>query len=142
MGKKFHHFKLIPVVLVVLLLTMGSTAIGQVKNVEGISCEISAARAEYAAADPLAIEFSMINNTDDTLYVSKWKTPLEGFNSDMFTVTKGEEKVTYIGRLVKRASPSPDDYILIGPNKKVSRTIDLSEGYAVYKEGNYTVALT
>jgi len=138
MHKYFHHSKVSPMVVFVLLLTVG-LAMGQVRSVQGISCEIRPVRTKYAAVDRLAIAYSMINNTDDTLYLCKWKTPLEGFDSNMFTVTKDEEEVTYIGRLIKRGSPSPDDYVLIAPKGRVSGTIDLSEGYAVYKEGDYTV---
>jgi peptidyl-Lys metalloendopeptidase len=88
------------------------------------------------------LTFKLKNNTNTTLNVLKWLTPLEGFNSNMFQIEISGEKAVYIGRTVKRAAPRPEDYIEIKAGETVEKVINLAEAYAVYKAGDYKVAYT
>ena len=125
--------------LLFVLFAGGLLAQGTAENIEGIACEITAGQASYKAAQPMTIVFKLKNETADTMYVLKWKTPLEGFNSDMFVVMRGEDKLTYIGRVVKRGAPKPGDYVKISPHGMVETSVDLSEAYAVFEKGDYSV---
>jgi peptidyl-Lys metalloendopeptidase len=94
---------------------------------------------QFRADQPLNLTFKLKNNTNTTLYVLKWLTPLEGFNSNMFQIEISGEKAVYIGRTVKRAAPRPEDYEKIKAGETVKKELNLAEAYAVYKAGDYKV---
>ena len=50
-------------------------------------------------------------------------------------------ELAYRGKLVKRATPTSDDYVWIGPGGSVSFVLDLVEGYDFLPVGQYTVQL-
>jgi peptidyl-Lys metalloendopeptidase len=95
--------------------------------------------AQYKAEDRQILQFSLINDSNETMYVLKWDTPFDGFNNDMFRVTKDGTQAVYMGRIVKRGPPQPDDYITIPPKDSVSVNVDLSEAYDINEAGSYSV---
>lgn len=95
----------------------------------------------YTISEQLNLHFTLSNNSDMTLSVLKWNTPLEGLNHDMFLVEKDGSPVPYLGRLVKRGTPQDDDYLTLKPGEAVSAVVDVSEGYGLYESGNYSVTL-
>lgn len=104
-----------------------------------VTSTIAIDRPQFRADQPLNLTFKLKNNTNTTLNVLKWLTPLEGFNSNMFQIEISGEKAVYIGRTVKRAAPRPEDYIEIRAGETVEKVINLAEAYAVYKAGDYKV---
>lgn len=139
MLNRFHISSIVRAIIIVLIIGSINTIRGNENSIDGLASEIQPARAKYAASHSLNISFSLTNNSDDTVYVCKWNTPLEGFNSDMFEVKLGQERIIYLGRLVKRGQPTPDDYIKIAPNGKVTEVIDLSKAYETSDTGEYSV---
>lgn len=84
---------------------------------------------EYSINEPIIITFTLENLTDQHILVLKWYTPLEGFKGEIFLVTCNGKNVPYEGRLVKRADPLEEDYILFGPHQSVHSKINLSDVY-------------
>jgi hypothetical protein len=84
---------------------------------------------EYSINDPIIITFTLENLTDQHISVLKWYTPLEGFKGEFFLVTCNGKTVPYEGRLVKRADPLEEDYLLLGPNQSVHSIVNLADAY-------------
>ena len=124
--------------LAVLLPGDGSA---EFKQASGLSSKLEVLSVEgYKAADSLSMRFTLTNDTDESLNVLRWQTPLEGFNANIFQVTVGDKPVLYTGRLVKRGAPQPEDYVAIGPGESASVDVDLAKAYAIYDAGDYSVA--
>jgi peptidyl-Lys metalloendopeptidase len=85
------------------------------------------------------LQFTLTNNSDKTLTILKWNTPLDGFYSDMFLVARDGEAVSYLGVMVLREEPRPEDYIVLKPGESASTEFDLGEQYALVDAGEYTV---
>jgi peptidyl-Lys metalloendopeptidase len=94
---------------------------------------------QYRAQDREILTFTLTNNSNESVSVLKWQTPLEGIRSDMFWVRKQEEIAVYLGRMVKRGAPKPEDYVTLDPRESISIDFDLAEVYDISKAGNYTV---
>ncbi len=101
--------------------------------------ELTMDKAALTTADGVNVRFSLANQGATDLLVLKWKTPLAGFDSDLFVVERDGERVAYTGRLAKRAAPRASDYVRIPAGDSVSVTFDLSAVYDMRKPGNYTV---
>ena len=111
----------------------------QLKVAENVVTQIEVIQTEYRSVDPLSIRFSVTNNSDKQLHILKWNTPLEGINADVFNILKDEKPVVYIGRVIKRGNPQPEDYVSINANDQVSVEIDLSDAYDIYEAGSYDI---
>ncbi|HXU47301.1 MAG TPA: M35 family metallo-endopeptidase [Thermoanaerobaculia bacterium] len=118
-------------------------ALGQTKPVESrdLAAGIEIAKARVAAAEPVTVRFTLTNRSAETQRVLKWNTPLEGLYSDLFRVVHAGREVPYIGVLVKRGTPKPDDYVTLAPGGSTSAEIDLAKGYALAETGSYEVRL-
>jgi peptidyl-Lys metalloendopeptidase len=104
-----------------------------------LATHLTLEKAELTMAEGVNVRFSLANQGADDLLVLKWKTPLAGFESDIFVVERDGERVAYTGRLAKRAAPRATDYVRIPAGESVSATFDLSAVYDMRQPGNYTV---
>lgn len=112
---------------------------GLAEDTGGFTTSVTMERAEYGAADAIMLRFALTNDSDKSVNVLKWRTPLEGFNSDMFEVEIEGKRVTYTGRLVKRGAPRAGDYVSIAPGESVEAVVDIGTAYAIYQAGDYGV---
>jgi peptidyl-Lys metalloendopeptidase len=108
-------------------------------NITEISVKIELNKKTYKAEDQEGLKFTLINNSDNELSVLKWKTPLDGINSDMFNIEKEGEKSVYLGRIVKRGTPKPEDYVKLAPGESISKEFDLTNFYDISSVGNYNI---
>ena len=101
--------------------------------------EVTAAKTALTTEDGVNVRFTLTNQGASDLFVLQWKTPLAGFEGDLFAVERDGEPVPYTGRLVKRAAPRPSDYVRIEAGGSVSAAFDLSAVYDMRQPGTYTV---
>lgn len=88
------------------------------------------------------IIFYLQNNTEKSVQVLPWNTPLEKFlSADLFSVTVDGEQLSYVGRAVKRAAPEADDYISLAAGERRESLVVLSQGYDLSRTGEYRIAL-
>jgi hypothetical protein len=85
----------------------------------------------YVKGDPVTINFTLMNLSNENLWVLTWYTPLEDLRGKIFRVTCDGKDVPYQGRMLKRDQPNKDDYIEIHPGRSVSKIVDLSDAYQI-----------
>ncbi|HHL18157.1 MAG TPA: hypothetical protein ENJ33_00320 [Thiothrix sp.] len=111
-------------------------------SLSGLDFKLSMPKTEYFSTDKLTLNFTLTNTRNDPITFLKWQTPLENdFTGDMFTIQHKGQDVPYIGKMVKRAAPTEEDFMTLAAGESVSGLIDLAEGYAVEETGDYTIAL-
>lgn len=86
------------------------------------------------------LTFTLTNNTDTSLYILKWYTPLEGIAGEIFRVERDGQAVPYQGILATRIAPSPEAYILLEPGASTSAEVNLATAYDFSQAGEYTIA--
>ena len=96
----------------------------------------------YVIGEPVNLRFSLHNQTDRTLYVLTWYTPLEGIAGEIFRVVRDGDEVPYRGILAKRGDPSRDAYAVVKLGAAVSSIVDLAENYDLSQAGRYDVEFT
>jgi peptidyl-Lys metalloendopeptidase len=127
------------IVLACLIAVAGAPAMAGSLGSAALVPQLSMDKAALTTADSVNVRFSLANQGSSDLLVLKWKTPLAGFEADIFAVERDGERVAYTGRLAKRAAPRAADYVRIPAGESVSVTFDLSAVYDMRKPGNYTV---
>lgn len=106
-----------------------------------LATELRAVDARMPVGAPLELRFVARNDTDETLELLIWNTPLEEpLSADLFAVERDGERLPYRGRLIKRGQPEVDDLVRLAPGQAVERTVDIARYYAVDRPGRYTIA--
>jgi hypothetical protein len=93
-----------------------------------------------STGEAVNLSFTLTNNTDKSLYVLKWYTPLEGIAGEIFRVERDGQAVPYQGILATRIAPSPEAYILLEPGASTSAEVNLATAYDFSQVGEYTIA--
>jgi len=104
----------------------------------GLRAEITSPET-VPAGGPVWVRFTIANRGDRPLYLLDWYTPLEGVLGDIFQVTYRGQEQPYLGPLVSRAAPTPDQYVLLEPGDTETAVVDLAEVYDFSGAGNYQI---
>ncbi len=93
-------------------------------------------------ADAGVITAWVENTSSSAVELLIWNTPFEQpLSADIFTVTRNGEPLPYQGRMVKRASPQPGDWLALSPGERLTVDVDLALAYGIEGAGDYRVAL-
>ena len=132
----------LPVCLALLIIAAGCAPTPPGETIPPPKTELEATievPATLSSGEAVNLRFTLANNTDTSLYVLKWYTPLEGIAGEIFRVERDGQTIPYQGMLAKRAAPSPADYVLLEPGESVSAEVDLARAYDFSSAGEYTI---
>jgi hypothetical protein len=88
----------------------------------------------------LIAQVTIENTSPQPLPVLQWNVPPDGVMSqDLFEVHHEGILLPYIGKTVKRYSPSKSDYLTLQPGARATVTIPLKQGYHIREPGRYTI---
>lgn len=111
---------------VLMLMALG-LAYAKDKPMRGVSEKVSVASRD----GKVLVTLTVSNRTTQPIYL--WKVTYQGkqlFGPDFDVKQAGSAApVNYIGPMVKRAPPGPDDYFKLEPNGVHSNTIDITQSY-------------
>ena len=105
----------------------------------GVTVSVTAERQTLGKSDEVAVVVTMTNTSAATEYLLAWQTPFGAVEAPLFEVTRDGQPVPYLGRQVKRAAPTPADYIALAPGASRSVRVELSSLYAMGTTGAYSI---
>ena len=105
----------------------------------GVTVSVTAERQTLGKSDEVAVVVTMTNTSAVTEYLLAWQTPFGAVEAPLFEVTRDGQPVPYLGRQVKRAAPTPADYIALAPGASRSVRVELSSLYAMGTTGAYSI---
>jgi peptidyl-Lys metalloendopeptidase len=103
------------------------------------SLELDNPKGWIAGDEAVMLRFTIENRSAESLQVLRWQTPLAGIEHNMLQVMRDGIPVAYTGKLVKRAAPRPEDYLVIEAWGSLSVVFDPSASYDMVRAGEYTV---
>jgi peptidyl-Lys metalloendopeptidase len=101
--------------------------------------QVQAPQGEFRLDEPLVVSWSLTNESDRPLWVLRWFTPVDGIEANIFAVTRNGQPVPYVGKLVKRPAPTPEDYLELQPGQTLQLAVDISAAYDLTVKGDYAV---
>ena len=109
----------------------------------GIVAGIRPVQTTLTSDQPMQVLFFLENRTEQSIEVLPWNTPLERFiSADLFAVTRSDdERLPYVGRVVKRAAPTATDYLAIAAGEKREHVVTVSQAYDAREAGEYRIRL-
>ncbi len=106
----------------------------------GLRAELAVSSAAYLPYEPLTVQVSLSNEGNLPVRMLPWETPLAGLFSNALRVTHDGQEVAYLGPMVRRREPLPQDYIILAPGEHRTVSLDLAQAYAVDQPGRYEVS--
>jgi len=88
----------------------------------------------------IQVSFQVKNISDKNITFCTWQSPLEKtYKSIFFELIHNGNRIKYIGKKVKRSSPTKDVFFTLTPNETITYNIDLIEGYKISSKGEYQI---
>jgi peptidyl-Lys metalloendopeptidase len=122
----------------IAICAAGATA-GQVQGELNPRLELENPKGWIAGDEAVTLRFTIENRSAESLQVLRWQTPQSGIEHNLFQVLRDGLPVAYTGKLVKRAAPQPEDYLVIQAWGSLSVVFDPSASYDMVQAGEYTI---
>jgi len=135
--------------------TSSSVASAQENGKVKLEVTISSLSNTFSKSDPVIITFSIANVGEITATILKWFIPSSFINAEvlhgnLFSVKYATNSVeqldsgrvpsgNYVGALMKHASPTYKDFLVLNPKETYTVTFDLADYYSFSSGGIYTV---
>ena len=134
--KKHLHFKTAQAVL------LSASLLGATQALAGgaLHADLTASTLSYLPQEPLLVHVTLSNEGKLPIRMLTWGTPLEGMLSNALKVTHDGQEIAYLGPVVSRRQPLPQDYLILAPGERHTVVVDLAQAYAVDKPGHYEVS--
>ena len=104
----------------------------------GLQCRLQAP-AEVAVGQPVMLRFTLSNTGARPLQLLHWNTPFEGWFGAYVQVWRDGVELPYQGPMVKRADPTHEQYLRLGPGQSRSAEVDLALPFELHAPGLYRV---
>ncbi len=104
-----------------------------------LASSLSVEKPAFEQAEPVLLTFTLENRGRLTVAVLKWQLPSDEIEADILDVRRNGERVAYLGPLVKRPAPTPEDYVEIAPGESITVVFDPTAVYDMRAQGEYTV---
>jgi peptidyl-Lys metalloendopeptidase len=104
-----------------------------------LTSDLEMGRDTFGRDEAVTVRWSLANDGADEVQVLRWRTPIGGFDGDLFEVRVNGHEATYLGKVVKWGAPRPEDFVRIPAGGAVTATFDLAAAYDMSEAGVYTV---
>ena len=91
------------------------------------------------ALSTVACTFKFTNKDDDTYYLLKRNTPLDGLYSPFVTVSCDGVPIQYEGIIVHYAPLSKNEFVPLRVGESISATVQLTDAFTFSSDGIYTI---
>lgn len=104
-----------------------------------IEWRVLADTAKVGRDDGVWVTLEAHNRSDQPAQVLRWKLPLGASDTPDFVVERDGKTVAYLGRRVKRAPPTPADYLAFAPGETKRFRVDLARRYDFARSADYAI---
>jgi peptidyl-Lys metalloendopeptidase len=94
----------------------------------------------FADGEDVLVKVIISNPGTQEIRILRWLTPIDGIESDIFSLTVDGQTASYTGRLYKRQAPTESDYLTIKPGERLESSVDLADYYDMSLPGPYHIA--
>ena len=136
---------IVGVVLMVLIAAFGASKLSfftkeaSAKAPMSAVVKLSADKDSFGESDEVIIHVTITNPNSYPIKILKWFTPVNELERSLFTITRNGETVPYVGRMIKRAEPTENDYITIEAGASLTSDVNLARYYNLSSSDNYEV---
>jgi peptidyl-Lys metalloendopeptidase len=119
------------------LLLAGTAATAASRD--GLAVRLSVPAPVLRGDVDVVVNVSVTNTTRQAITLLRWELPTERHEGAAFRILLDGKPVTYTGVLIKRGTPTRDDYVRIEPGATLSYDVELTAAYDLSRNGTYTI---
>jgi peptidyl-Lys metalloendopeptidase len=123
--------------LLPLALALALTTSAQVSA--AVSTAIATDSTNLTANEDVRLRFTLANDGKESAKILRWEVPVAGIDDDYFEVTRNGKEVLYLGRHVKRGTPTASDFFVLKSGEALNFEVELSAFYDLSVTGEYSV---
>lgn len=108
-------------------------------NAKDFHVSVTPVQTRLAIIQAINVVLKYTNTGNDTIYMYKWYVPKTTLTDKLFEVIRDGKRVEYVGPVVKRRAPIPEDLVALAPGQSLSAIVPLSTMYNMTESGNYVI---
>jgi peptidyl-Lys metalloendopeptidase len=87
----------------------------------------------------VVIKVTITNTARHPVMLLSWQLPSDELDGPLFRITRDNQKVGYLGPIVKRGAPQASDRIKLDPGASLSYDVELTGAYDLSASGRYAI---
>ena len=87
----------------------------------------------------VVIRVTVTNTARHPVMLLSWQLPSDELDGPLFRITRDNQKVGYLGPIVKRTAPQASDRIKLDPGASLSYDVELTGAYDLSASGRYAI---
>ncbi len=87
----------------------------------------------------VVIKVTVTNTARHPVMLLSWQLPSDELDGPLFRITRDNQKVAYLGPIVKRGAPQASDRIKLDPGASLSYDVELTGAYDLSASGRYAI---
>jgi len=87
----------------------------------------------------VVIKVTVTNTARHPVMLLSWQLPSDELDGPLFRITRDNQKVGYLGPIVKRGAPQATDRIKLDPGASLSYDVELTGAYDLSASGRYSI---
>ena len=87
----------------------------------------------------VVVKVTVTNTARHPVMLLSWQLPSDELDGPLFRITRDDQKVGYLGPLVKRGTPQASDRIKLDPGASLSYDVELTGAYDLSASGRYAI---
>jgi len=87
----------------------------------------------------VVIKVTVTNTARHPVMLLSWQLPSDELDGPLFRITRDNQKVGYLGPIVKRGAPQATDRIKLDPGASLSYDVELTGAYDLSASGRYAI---
>ncbi len=87
----------------------------------------------------VVVTVTVTNTARHPVHLLKWQLPADELESALFRITRDEQKVDYLGPIVKRTAPDASDHVKLDAGASLSWQVELTGAYDLSRSGRYAI---
>jgi peptidyl-Lys metalloendopeptidase len=129
--------RLAPTTLAAALLA--AAALAQAAPQENVDVRLTVPTPVLRGDVDVTVTVTVTNTARHPVNLLKWQLPGDELEGPLFKVTRDDQKVDYLGPLVKRAAPGANDKVKLQPGESMSFQAELTGAYDLSQSGRYAI---
>ncbi len=106
---------------------------------DSVDVRLSVPRPVLKGDVDVVVTVTVTNTGSSAVSLLKSQLPSSGLEGPLFRITRNDQRVSYHGRVVKRAAPQANDVVRLEPGATLNYDVELTAGYDLSQNGRYTI---
>lgn len=88
----------------------------------------------------VVVNVSVTNTARHPVMLLKWQLPSDELEGSLFSITRDDQPVGYLGPVIKRTSPDASDHVKLEAGATLNYAVELTGAYDLSRSGRYSIS--